>query len=180
VPPKKRNLRAVNSKQASAPRATIAATRIKAAKLFQLVAQGDTLTEAGQKMTPPMTVPQVSKLYNEELARTMEGNLSLRQTRLEMELETLRQLKQRFMVDALDGNTAAARIVLGVVDRIADLCGLTDQLKIQISNSRIDEVVTSVLEMIEDGSSQVPQLLESGVLRLDTKVIDGEVVGEAG
>lgn len=180
MPPRKSNLRAVNPRQASAPRATIAETRVKATQLFRMVARGYTVTDAGKELG--MTEPQASKLYNEELSRTMEGDLALRQNQLANELETLRQLKLVFMEKALDGNEKAARVILGVVDRIANLCGLNAELKIQISNQRIDETVSQVLSLIEDRSSQVPALLEAGVLQLDPAIVDGEFVeaGEAG
>lgn len=168
MPPKKRTLRAVNGKQASAPRATIAETLIKGDKILTLVAQGLTVTEAGRRMQPVMTEPQASKLYNEALTRAAETNNELRVLQLERELETLRLLKKSFMVPALQGDTAAARIILGVVDRVADLMGFTQSLKIQVSNQRIDEVVSSVIDMLETREDQIPRLLESGVLVINS------------
>ena len=179
MPPKKSNLRAVNPRQSTAPRASIAATRVKATRLFRMVARGYTVTDAGKELG--LSEPQASKLYNEELARTMEGDLALRQNQLANELETLRQLKLVFMEKALCGDEKAARVILGVVDRIANLCGLNAELKIQISNQRIDETVSQVLAMIENQGSQVPALLEAGVLQLDPTIVDADfVAGEAG
>lgn len=168
MPPRKRTLRAVNGKQGSRPRATVAQTIVKSDRIFQLVASGLTVTEAGRAMDPPMTEPQASKLWNEALARQVEGNFSLRQAMLERELETLRLLKKSFMPLALAKDYNAARIVLQAVDKIADLAGLNAELKVRISNQRIDDTVSGLVALLENQDDQIPRLLESGVLVIGT------------
>lgn len=177
MPPKKRALAAVNGRQASAPRASVAATRVKADKILELVASGHTITSAGKAMNPPMTEPQASKLYNEALTRAAEANNELRILTLERELETLRLLKKSFMPQALNGDEKAARIILGVVDRVADLMGFTQSIKVQVSNQRIDEVVSTVIDMLDGKDDQVPKLLESGVLVIEQPAPDTEAAG---
>jgi hypothetical protein len=168
VPPKKRNLRAVNPKQRTAPRATIAQTIAKGDQIFQLVASGLTITEAGQQMQPRMSQPQASKLWAEACARAAEQNSGLRQQMLERELETLRLLKRAFMPLALRGQVDAARVVLQVVDKVSDIAGLNTALKVQISNQRVDETVSKLTAMLEDNADQIPQLIDSGVLVFGT------------
>jgi len=178
MPPKKGNLRAVRGDQRSAPRATVAQTAARADEIFRLVAQGYTITEAGEKVSPPAKQQQASKLFNDALARVAEADTSLRQAMLERELETLRQLKKHWMVSALRGDADAANIVLKVIDRVANLAGLNQSLKIQISNQRVDATVADLVGMLEgEAVDQVPRLLESGVLIIDAPVVledDGE------
>lgn len=174
MPPRKRNLRAVKPEQTDRRRATVAQTIEKSDRIFQLVASGLTVTEAGRQMDPPMSEPQASKLWNDALERQARGNFSLRQAMLERELETLRLLKRAFMPRALNGDVQSGRLVLGVVDKIADIAGLNAELKVRISNQRVDDTVSELVKMIDNQDDQIPQLLESGVLIMGTIPDDDE------
>lgn len=168
MPPRKRALAAVKGgKPAQTPRATIAQTEVKAQRIFELVASGMTITEAGQSLDPPMTKQQASTLFNAALAAHAESDTSLRQAMLERELETLRLLKKSWMPRALQGDYQAARVILQVVDRVSDLAGLSTALKVQISNQRVDETVTDLIALVEQKEDQLPKLLESGVLVIE-------------
>lgn len=172
MPPRKRNLHAVGS-QRTAPRATAAQLIEQGDRIFKLVARGYTITEAGKDFDPPLSQQKASKLYNEALARVVESDTSLRQAMLERELETLRQLKKRWMGPALNGDDKAANIILKVVDRVANLAGLNQSLKIQISNQRVDATVAELVALLEDSEEdQLPRLLETGVLVIDAPVIE--------
>lgn len=167
MPPRKRNLHAVGS-QKSAPRATAAQLLEQGDQIFRLVAQGYTITEAGRSFEPELSQQKASKLYNEALARVIESDTSLRQAMLERELETLRQLKKHWMSKALHGDDKAANIILKVVDRVANLAGLNQSLKIQISNQRVDATVAELVELLESTEEdQLPRLLETGVLVIE-------------
>lgn len=174
MPPKKRNLQAVRG--SSPARATAAQNMAKADEIFRLVAQGYTITEAGAELK--IQQQQASKLFNDALERTAQADTSLRQAMLERELETLRQLKKHWITKALRGDDAAANIVLKVIDRVANLAGLNQSLKVQISNQRVDATVADLVNMLEgDAADQVPRLLETGVLVIDAPVVledDGE------
>lgn len=175
--PRKGNLRAVPSRQ-RAPRQTAAQLLAQGDEIFRLVAKGYTITEAGLEMDPPLSQQKASKLFNDALERVAQADTSLRQAMLERELETLRQLKKHWMAKALHGDAPAANIVLKVIDRVANLAGLNQSLKIQISNQRVDATVAELVSLLEgDAEDQVPRLLESGVLVIDAPVViedDGE------
>lgn len=175
MPPKTRNLHSVPDRK-SAPRATAAQLLEQGDEIFRLVARGYTVTEAGKSFDPPLTQQKSSRLYNEALARVVESDTSLRQAMLERELETLRLLKKRFMGPALNGDDKAANIILKVVDRVANLAGLNQSLKIQISNQRVDATVADLVEMLEgNAEDQLPRLLSEGVLMIEAPlVIDQE------
>lgn len=177
MPPKPRNLRAVTG-QKSAPRSTAAEAVLKGDEIFRLVAKGYTVTEAGQAMDPPLSKQRASTLYNEGLARVLESDTSLRQAILERELETLRLLKKAWMPRALTHDFQAARVVLQVVDRVSDLAGLNQSLKIQISNQRVDATVSDLVGLVDNHEDQVPRLLESGVLVIGTHETDDETNDE--
>lgn len=169
MPPKKRTLSAVNGKQATTPRATVAQTIAKSARLFELVGQGYTVTEAGRMMSPPMTQPQASKLWIEACARQLEDKDGMRQALVEVELSTLRQVKRKMMaVMDRDNDPAAARAVIAAVKEIAAIAGLNAELKVRISNQRVDETVSAVLDMVDTQEDQIPRLLEDGVLVIGT------------
>lgn len=173
MPPRKRALEAVKGGKASrTPRATVAQTEVKAQRIFELVASGMTVTEAGAAMEPPMTKQQASTLFNAALEATVQADTSLRQAMLERELETLRLLKKSWMPRALSGDAQAANIILKVVDRVADLAGLSTSLKIQISNQRIDETVSRLVSLVDAREDQIPKLLESGVLVIEAAPSD--------
>jgi hypothetical protein len=174
MPPTKRTLAAVKGGKAPAttPRATIAQTEMKAQRIFELVASGMTVTEAGEAMEPPMSKSQASTLFNRALQATIEADTSLRQAMLERELETLRLLKKHWMPRAISGDPQAANIILKVVDRVADLAGLSTTLKVQISNQRIDETVSRLVSLVDKREDQIPKLLESGVLVIDAPSSD--------
>ena len=178
MPARKGNLRAVSARQRSTPRATAAQLIEQGDQLFKLVARGFTITEAGQEFDPPLSQQKASKLFNDALERTAQADTSLRQAMLERELETLRQLKRHWMHKALHGDDKAANIVLKVIDRVANLAGLNQSLKIQISNQRVDATVAELVNLLEgDAADQVPRLLETGVLMIDAPVVledDGE------
>lgn len=172
MPPRKRNLHAVGS-QKTAPRATVAQLIEQGDKIFRLVAQGYTITEAGKEFEPPLSQQKASKLYNDALARQLEADTGLRQAMLERELETLRQLKKSWMGPALSGDDKAANIILKVIDRVANLAGLNQSLKIQISNQRVDATVAELVELLESSEEdQLPRLLETGVLVIDAPVVE--------
>lgn len=180
MPPKRRNLHAVAS-QRTAPRATAAQLIEQGDRIFRLVAQGYTITEAGKDFDPPLSQQKASRLYNEALARVIESDTSLRQAMLERELETLRLLKKRWMGPALSGDDKAANIILKVIDRVANLAGLNQTLKIQISNQRVDATVAELVELLESSEEdQLPRLLETGVLVIDAPVIEDEDDGDEG
>lgn len=173
MPPRK--LRSVTSSQKSAPRASAAQLLYQGDEIFRMVAQGYTITEAGKSFEPPLSQQKASRLYNEALARVLESDTSLRQAMLERELETLRQLKKHWMDKALRGDDKAANIVLKVVDRVANLAGLNQSLKIQISNQRVDATVAELVDLLEGSAEdQVPRLLESGVLVIEAPVVESE------
>lgn len=175
MPPRTRTLRAVNSGQKSAPRATAAQLLEQGDQIFRLVAKGYTITEAGRTFDPPLSQQKASKLYNEALARVAEADTSLRQAMLERELETLRLLKKEWMGRALNGDDKAANIVLKVIDRVANLAGLNQSLKIQISNQRVDATVAELVELLESSEEdQLPRLLETGVLVIDAPVVEDD------
>jgi hypothetical protein len=174
VSPRKPNLHAVGSRK-SAPRATAAQLLEQGDKIFRLVARGYTITEAGKEFDPPLSQQKASRLYNEALARVIESDTSLRQAMLERELESLRLLKKHWMGPALNGDDKAANIILKVVDRVANLAGLNQSLKIQISNQRVDATVAELVEILEGSAEdQVPRLLESGVLVIEAPVVESE------
>lgn len=176
MPPRK--LRAVHGSQRSAPRATIAATIARGDEIFRLIASGYTIAEASQALEPPMTPKQASKLFNDALERVAQSDTSLRQAMLERELETLRLLKKKWMPLALDGEADAANIILKVIDRVANLAGLNQSLKVQISNQRVDATVSELVDLLESGAEdQVPRLLERGVLVIEGSVQDETAAG---
>lgn len=167
MPPKKRTLAAVNGKQATAPRASRAQTLVKGNELFALVAQGYTVTEAGKELK--LTQPQASKLWTEACARQLEDKDGIRQALVERELDTLRQVKKKMMrVMERDNDPAAARAVIAAVKEIAAIAGLNAELKVRISNQRVDETVTELVDLIDDNESQIPRLLDDGVLVIGT------------
>jgi hypothetical protein len=168
LPPKSRNLRAVNGKQASAPRATVAQTIVKGDEIFRLVAEGHTVTEAGKLMTPPMSEQQASRLWNAAVERHTQSDTAFRQAVIERELETLRLVKLYMMPHVRSGDPAAARVVIQATKQVADMMGLNAALKVQISNQRVDETVGELTELIEGHEDQIPRLLESGVLIMGT------------
>lgn len=170
MPPRRRNLKAVNGK--SSARLTVAQTIARGDEIFRLVAKGYTVTEAGAALDPPMKQQQASDAFNAALERVAQADTSLRQAMLERELETLRLLKKEWMPRALNGDDKAAGIVLKVIDRVANLAGLNQSLKIQISNQRVDATVTELVALLEgDTTDQVPKLLESGVLVIDAPIV---------
>jgi len=178
VPPRKRNLHAVGT-QKSAPRATAAQLLQQGDEIFRLVARGYTITEAGQTFEPPLSQQKASRLYNDALARVIESDTSLRQAMLERELETLRLLKKEWMGPALSGDDKAANIILKVIDRVANLAGLNQTLKIQISNQRVDATVAELVDLLDNGAEdQVPRLLESGVLVIEAPVVETDETEE--
>lgn len=150
---------------ASKARATVADTAVKAQKLVQLVASGMTVVAAGAELK--MQRAQASKLYNAELQRMIKENDELRTSLVVQELETLRLLKQRFMVDALRGDPKAARVVLGVVDRNMDLLGLKAAIQVQVSNARIDTTITDIVGLLDASEAALPKLLETDVLVIE-------------
>lgn len=178
MPARKGNLRSVSTRQRSAPRASAAQLAEQGDRIFRLVAQGYTITDAGKEFVPPLSQQKASKLFNDALERVAQADTSLRQAMLERELETLRQLKKHWMNKALHGDDKAANIVLKVIDRVANLAGLNQSLKIQISNQRVDATVAELVNLLEgDAADQVPRLLENGVLVIDAPVVledDGE------
>lgn len=169
MPPKKRTLQAVRG-GTTVPRATVAQMALKSAALFEKVASGYTLNEAARELKIPQ--PQASKLFNEALASVIESDTSARAAMLERELETLRLLKKNWMDKALHGDYQAARVILQVVDRVADLAGLTQSLKVQISNQRVDATVSELMELLDNKESQIPRLLNSGVLVIEQPADD--------
>lgn len=179
MPPHKRNLAAVNGKKATPPRATRAQTLAKSSALFELVGQGYTVTAAGKRLG--LTEPQASKLWVEACARQLEDKDGMRQALVERELETLRQVKLKMMkVMDQDRDPAAARAVIAAVKEIAAIAGLNAELKIRISNQRVDDTVSELVDLIDDNDSQIPQLLESGVLIIGTFPDDDEDETAAG
>ena len=179
MPARKGNLRAVSARQSSAPRATAAQLLEQGDEIFRLVAKGYTITEAGKTFEPALSQQKASKLYNEALARVIESDTSLRQAMLERELETLRLLKKRWMGPALSGDDKAANIILKVVDRVANLAGLNQSLKIQISNQRVDATVAELVELLEGSEEdQLPRLLETGVLVIEAPVVETDDDGD--
>lgn len=141
------------------PKASVTATRaIKTARMLELVAAGHTVTEAAQELK--LSRKTGSQYYQDALAAAAESNQELRQHMLAQDLETLRQLLRQMMRLALGGDTAAARVVLGILDRRAKLLGLDAALKIEISNQRIDAVVRDIVDMVEgDGGPLEPVML---------------------
>lgn len=171
MPPKKRTLAAVNGRQASAPRATRAQALAQGAEIFRLVAQGYTVTEAGAEMG--LSQPRASTLWTEACARQLEDKDGMRQALVERELDTLRQVKKKMMaVMERDNDPAAARAVIAAVKEIAAIAGLNAELKVRISNQRVDDTVGELLGLIDNNESQIPQLLESGVLVIGTIPIE--------
>jgi hypothetical protein len=171
VPPKKRALAAVNRKQASAPRATRAQALAQGAKLFALVAQGYTVTEAGAELG--LTPSRASVLWTEACARQLEDKDGMRQALVERELDTLRQVKKKMMkVMERDNDPAAARVVVAAVKEIAAIAGLNAELKVRISNQRVDDTVADLTALIENNEDQIPRLLEDGVLVIGTFPIE--------
>lgn len=177
MPPKSRNLRAVNGKQATAPRSTIAQTIVKGDEIFRLVAEGNTVTEAGKLMTPPMTEQQASRLWNAAVERHTQSDTAFRQAVIERELETLRLVKLYMMPHVRQGDPAAARVVIQATKQIADMMGLNAALRVTISNQRVDETVSELTDLIDGREDQIPQLLESGVLIMGTFSDDDEDTG---
>jgi hypothetical protein len=128
------------------------------AKLVELCASGLTITKAAE--TLKISRKHASELFNRELAEILQETNEQRQLLLARELETLRLLKRAWMGKALSGNYAAARIVLQVGDRVADLLGLNAAIQVEISNKRIDETVTGVLELL-DSAADRPMILDA-------------------
>jgi chemotaxis regulatin CheY-phosphate phosphatase CheZ len=141
------------------PRASAKATRaLKTDRMLELVASGHTVTEAAKELK--ISRKTGSQYYQDALAAAAERNQELRQHMLAQDLETLRQLLKRMMHLAISGDTAAARVVLGILDRRAKLLGLDAALKIEISNQRIDSVVRDIVDMVEgDDGVLEPELL---------------------
>jgi hypothetical protein len=152
-------------------RATVADNLVKAQKIVQLVASGMTVAAAGAELK--ITRNAASKIYNAELQRMIKENDELRTSLVVQELETLRLLKQRFMRDALTGDTAAAKIVLGVVDRNMDLLGLKAAIQVQVSNARIDSTITDIVGLLEASEATLPKLLETDVLVIEQAPDEG-------
>lgn len=173
MPPKKRALAAVNGRQPSAPRATRAQALAQGAKLFALVAQGYTVTEAGAEMG--LSQSRASTLWTEACARQLEDKDGMRQALVERELDTLRQVKKKMMaVMERDNDPAAARAVIAAVKEIAAIAGLNAELKVRISNQRVDDTVSALTELIDKHEDQIPRLLEEGVLVIGTFPDDDE------
>lgn len=164
MPPRKRPLKAVPTGRIprTAPRSPIVKKIVDGQLLVQLVASGFTVTEAGEKLN--LDQPAAAKLHLAELQRMIADNTELRETLVTQELETMRLLKKTFMRIALTGDDQAAKVVIAVSDRVAKLLGLDAELKIQISNQRIDETITDIVTLLERSESDLPKLLESDVL----------------
>jgi hypothetical protein len=182
VPPKKRTLSAVPSparqrkQRQTAPRRTAAQLAILANKMLSLVASGCTIAEAATELG--ITRPQASKLYADEMARSIEENTAVRDTLVMSTLETLRLLKKAHMDAAVRlGDEKSARIVLGVVDREMDLLGLKAAIQVQISNQKIDTTVGDVVKLIENTDANLPKLLESDVFIVDARPDESEQAG---
>lgn len=171
MPPKKRTLAAVNRRQASAPRATRAQAIAQGARLFALVAQGYTVTEAGAELG--LSQSRASTLWTEACARQLEDKDGMRQALVERELDTLRQVKKKMMaVMERDNDPAAARAVVAAVKEIAAIAGLNAELKVRISNQRVDDTVSELTDLINNNEDQIPRLLEDGVLVIGTFPIE--------
>jgi hypothetical protein len=174
VPPKKRTLKAIPSKtvasrhvQASAPRATAAQQVIRAQQLVVMVASGDTITEAADKLG--IHRPMASRLFNGELARMVEENAGLRESLVQSQLTSLRLLKKAHMPAALALDYQSSRIILGVIDRESDLLGLHEGIKVQISNQRIEATVTGITDLLESSDANLPRLLEADLFVVDER-----------
>jgi hypothetical protein len=186
VPPKKRTpVHLVTSlppsgtkrkQRQTAPRRTAAQLAILANSILKLVAAGYTIAEAADELK--LSRPQASKLYADEMARSIEENTAVRDTLVMSTLETLRQLKKAHMHDAtVLRDEKSARIVLGVVDREMDLLGLKQAIQVQISNQKIDTTVGDVVKLIETTDANLPKLLESDVFIVDARPDESEQAG---
>ena len=152
-------------KRAPSAAALRAQTVIQSQQILELMAQGWRQDEVAAKLG--ITQSRVSKLYGDELARMIEGNNEIRENIVAQALETLRQLKKANMRLALTGDDKAGRMVLGVVDREMELLGMKAEIKVQISNQRVDDTVTKVVQLIESSDGEAPRILESDLLITD-------------
>lgn len=158
------------------PRRTAAQLAILGNKILTLVASGATINEAAIKLG--ITRSQASKLYADEMARSIEENTAVRDTLVMSTLETLRLLKKAHMDAAVRlKDEKSARIVLGVVDREMDLLGLKQAIQVQISNQKIDTTVGDVVKLIETTDANLPKLLESDVFIIDARPDESEQAG---
>jgi hypothetical protein len=128
------------------------------AKIVEMVASGVTVTKAAE--TLKISRKHASELFNRELADILAETNEQRQLLLARELETLRLLKRAWMAKALRGDYQAARVILQVGDRVANLLDLNAAIHVEISNKRIDETVASVLELL-DSAGDIPMILDS-------------------
>lgn len=136
---------------------TVRATRVmKAADLLERVASGSTIVDAAKAIGVSRKTGQ--ELYHEALAEITRANTELRQHLIARDLETLRLLLNTHMPIALRGDTASAKIVLGILDRHAKLLGLDAAIKVEVSNARVDEVVGQIVELLEESAEEPPLL----------------------
>jgi hypothetical protein len=185
MPPRQRKtpLRAVGptEKAPAKPRATALERKVKTAlqsqQLVELIASGLTEREAADRLK--MVPSRASKLLNDQLAAHLAQNNERRELLVTQDLETVRLLMKAHMPMALRGDEKSARIVLGCLDKRGKLLGLDAEIKIQISNQRIDETVSEVVKMLEAGPDDLPRLLETDIFVItDAEPPRTEAAGE--
>jgi len=164
---------------------SVARSAVKGQQMLEAVASGMTVTAAAKHVG--VSRKHGSELYHRELQVAMEANAELRQHLLAQDLETLRLLilahmgpatGSEFIVveDEVQGegqtvlarcvpNPSSAKIVLSALDRRAKLLGLDAAVRIEISQSRIQEVVDAIVALT-DGATSAQELAE--VLQIDS------------